>query len=74
MAVDKATETLRANGKIATLRRARKVHTCTECKYLIPASTDYYEVIYAGSGLGGTKHPDRVHIACLKMNEGGEHS
>ncbi len=63
---------IRANGKIATLRRTRKEHCCSRCKEPIPAGLDYYEVIYAGSGLGGIKFPERFHLDCLKSKEGEE--
>ncbi len=59
---------LRFNGKIATLRRARKAHKCCGCGLPIPAGTDYYEVVYGGSGLGSLKFPEHSHIECL---EGG---
>ena len=67
----KALKELRLNGKIATLRHARKAHKCSECGFPIPADTDYYEVVYAGSGLGGLKFPDYVHVECMGMDEGG---
>lgn len=62
---------IRLNGKIATLRQARKAHKCSECGFPIPTGTNYYEVVYAGSGLGSLKFPDRFHIECLEINKGG---
>lgn len=59
-------ERLRVNGKIATLRRARKSHKCIECGLIIEPRTQYYEVILAGSGLGNLKFPDRVCEECIK--------
>lgn len=64
----KVLKELRLNGKIATLRHARKSHTCKECPLPIESGTDYYEVVYAGSGLGGLKFPYRYHIDCLEDN------
>lgn len=63
---------IKSNGLIATLRLARKVHTCKGCKLPIPKDTNYYAVIFGTAGLGDHKFPDRFHVDCLKMNEGGE--
>jgi len=65
---------LRVNGKQATLRRARKVHKCTECGLLIEPGKFYYEVILTGgSGVGGFLYPDHVHDQCIDnyLNIGG---
>lgn len=66
----KVLKELRLHGAIITTRRGTKAHWCSKCKQPIPAHVDYYEVVYGGSGLGGIKFPERVHIECL---EGGEH-
>lgn len=67
----KVLKELRLNGKIATLRQARKAHTCADCGLPIAKGTYYYEVVYAGSGLGSLKFPERNHIECLE--KGGEY-
>ena len=65
-------ETIIANRKTATLRRARKEHRCSECGLPIPCGAQYWEVVLNGSGVDGLKHPDRVHmIDCLTLNLGG---
>ncbi len=66
---------IRRNGKIATPRHARKEHRCNECADPIPARTDYYEVVLAGSGLGSLKFPDRTHAGdCLETNLGEDNA
>ena len=71
-AVTKVLKEIKWNGKIATQRQARKAHKCSECGFLIPAGTGYYEVVFAGSGLSSLKFPDHVHTECLKIDEGVE--
>lgn len=63
---------IRLQGKILTPRRARKAHKCDECGLPIDPGTLYYEGVYGGSGLGGLKFPDHLHIECVKINEGGK--
>jgi hypothetical protein len=54
-----------ANGRIATLTKARKPHRCQECQGRIERGELYYAVIIAGSGVDGMKDADRVHVECL---------
>jgi len=54
------------NGRIAELHLARKSHKCNECGGEIKPFQRYYSVIFAGSGLGGIKYPDRVHDYCVR--------
>jgi len=65
-------EILRVNGKIATLRRARKTHKCVECGLPIEPKTHYYSVTLGGSGLGSLKFPDDIHIECINKYLGGK--
>jgi len=53
------------NGRIATMRMARKEYTCRECGLPIKPGEKHYCVTYAGAGLGSTKFPDRVHEYCV---------
>lgn len=59
-------ETMRRNGWIATLRRARKNYKCSECGLVILAPSYYYEVVVAGGGLRSLKFPDHVHVGCVE--------
>lgn len=60
------------NGKVARLRCARKQHACKQCPRPIYPGQHYYEVTYAGSGLGSIKFPARVHYGhCLQKELGG---
>lgn len=58
-------EKLKIPGAILTLTRAKKEHPCEECPDPIKAGEQYYEIYYAGSGLGGMKFPNRIHIRCV---------
>lgn len=61
------------NGKVATLRHARKQHDCKHCAIPIFPDTYYWEVVLAGSGLGSIKFPTRVHAGdCLEKELGGK--
>ena len=67
-----ATE-IRSNGKIATLRVARKQHDCKECPNPIDPGNSYWEVVYGGGGLRNTKYPNRVHAGvCFDKHMGGK--
>ncbi len=55
-----------ANGKILTLRQARKANKCHECGLLIEVGEQYYEITIGGGGLGSLKFPSHAHIKCLK--------
>ena len=63
--------TITKNQQIATLTTARKAFICKWCGEIIKPREQYYSIIYAGSGLGGLKYPDRVHIDCVEdyLNE-----
>lgn len=50
---------------IVTLRKARKEHTCSQCRELIAKGEKYCEVTAGGGGLGGLKSPDRLHESCI---------
>jgi len=52
--------------EIVTVRKARKEHTCAECRLPIAKGEEYCEVVQGGSGLGGLKFPDRTHRSCLE--------
>ena len=54
-----------AAGRIAELKRARKIHNCRECGDTILQSDLYYSVTIAGGGLGSIKFPDRVCVDCI---------
>lgn len=54
-----------AQGRIATLTRARKPFQCQKCLDWIKPGELYYSVTVAGSGLGGFKFPERLHIQCF---------
>lgn len=56
---------VRREGRIATLTKARKYHHCAECQGCIPPRTYYYSVVVGGGGLCSLKFPDRVHTHCL---------
>lgn len=53
-----------ANGRIATLKKARREHICHECEWPIRAGENYYHVTFVRSGLG-LKFPKRVHECCI---------
>jgi len=60
---------IKRNGKTATLRVAKKDHTCTECQLEIFRGESYWEIVINGAGLGNRKYPDRTHGgSCLKSN------
>lgn len=64
---------IRRDGKIATLRRARKQHSCKYCPAPIFSGEHYWEIVLASSGLGSTKFPTRVHVgACYEKEFGGK--
>ena len=54
------------HGYRATRRVLRHDRICKSCRQLIEAGTYYYSVSANGSGLGGLKFPDYVHVACLE--------
>jgi len=66
MSKTKLPNEIRRNGYIATLRRARKGHTCRECRQPIQPEQEYYEVVKGGGGLGWLKFPDRCHPRCIE--------
>lgn len=51
--------------KVVTLRKARKIHRCSQCRELIDKGEKYCEVVFGGGGLGSLKFPERVHSSCL---------
>lgn len=57
---------LRANGKIAIPRKARKGSKCDQCGLPIEKGSDYYCVYVGGAGLGNIKFPTRCHVDCLE--------
>ena len=63
-------KTITGNGMIATLRGARKEHTCCVCHIPIYPDEHYWEIVYGGSGLGGTCHPERVCVMCRAQKMG----
>jgi len=74
--VNMAEKTIISNGMIATLRVARKPYNCCVCQGGIHPSEKYWEIQYAGSGLHGTKYPDRVCVMCRskKMSRRANHA
>ena len=58
-------ETIRRNGKIATLMKALKGYKCSVDRCDIYRGELYWAVTYGGSGIGGLKHPERVSVMCL---------
>lgn len=62
-------EQLIANGRIATLRRARKFYKCERCECLIEPGEFYYSVVVAGSGVTGMIDAERAHLACFSIEE-----
>ena len=50
---------------IVTVRKAKKEHTCSQCRELIAKGQEYCEVVFGGSGLASLKFPDRVHRNCI---------
>ena len=64
-------KTIISNGMIATLRVARKQHTCVTCRMPIYPDERYWDIVHGGSGLRGLKFPDRVCVMCRpkKMGE-----
>ena len=59
------TLTIRKEGRIAQITRARKHHRCAVCQEFINKGSQYYAITIGGSGLGGLKFPTRVHIDCI---------
>ena len=59
-------EEIRFDGKIATLRRAKKTHQCRICSGPIPIGHFYWEIVYGGASVRNSKFPSRTHIGdCL---------
>lgn len=66
---------IRRNGKIATLRVARKGYKCSECRLTIFLGEHYWSIVTGGGGLASLKFPDRTHVGdCLQknLNKGGD--
>ena len=59
--------TVRREGRIATLTKARKLHRCGVCQEYINKGDRYYSNIVGGGGLGAIKFPERCHIKCLEV-------
>lgn len=55
---------IRQEGKIYEPHKARKRYRCKQCHEEIEPGTYYYAVFIGGSGLGGIKFPDRIHLKC----------
>lgn len=62
--------TFTRNGKIATLKKARKNHTCCVCHSKIGVDDHYWHIIYAGSGVRSMVYPERVCVNCLEVKMG----
>jgi hypothetical protein len=55
-----------SNERIITLRKARRKYPCAKCPEPIEEGSPYYTLVATGSGVGGRKDADRMHIRCLE--------
>jgi hypothetical protein len=55
-----------SNERIITLRKALKEYPCAKCPEPIEEGSPYYTLVVTGSGVGGRKDADRMHIRCLE--------
>lgn len=59
------------NGKVAASTLARKNYNCGRCHSPIMRGEHYWQVTYAGAGLGNIKFPERICVLCLDQRLDG---